>query len=78
MSNVVSNLADTMSSRAFCVDYALGYPFSGKVSELVDQVEILKKNRTVWTSSERVLVVVDRMALGVSNKCALHCNGIKK
>ena len=73
----MSNLADTVGSCAFSVDNALGDPFSCEVGEFVDQVEVLKKNGAVGTSSERVLVVVDRVTLGVSDKCALHSSRIK-
>jgi hypothetical protein len=48
----MSNFTDTVGSGAFGVDNTLWDSLSCEVSELVNQVEVLKKDGTVGTGSE--------------------------
>jgi hypothetical protein len=48
----MSDFTDTMGASAFGVDNTLGDSLSCEVSELVNEVEVLKKNGTVGTGGE--------------------------
>jgi hypothetical protein len=54
------------------VNDTLRNSFSGKVSELVNKVEVGQNNRAIGTCSHGVLVVIDGMTLGVRNGVLLH------
>jgi hypothetical protein len=50
MGNIIGNLEDTMSTRSFSMDNSLWNSFSIEVSKLIDQVEVLKEDWSIWAS----------------------------
>jgi hypothetical protein len=55
----MSDLKVSMSCSTLGVDSTLGNTLTIEMGELVDQVEVLKKNGTSWTSGHGVLVVIN-------------------
>lgn len=56
---ILGDLEDSMGARSLGVDNSLWNSLSVEVSELINEGEVLKENWTFWSSSHRVLVVVN-------------------
>ena len=52
LSNIMSDFTDTVGSGSFGVYNSLGDSLAREVGKLVDEVEVLEEDGTVWTSSE--------------------------
>lgn len=61
-------------SGSLSVDDSLGNTLSGEVGKLVKEMEVLDEDGAVGANSEGVIVVVDRMSLGVCDGGSLHCS----
>ena len=59
LGDVVGHFEITMSTSTLGVDDSLRDSFTVEVGQLVDKVEVLEKDRAVFASEERILVVVD-------------------
>lgn len=59
LGNVIGNLKITVSASTLGMDDSFGNSFSVEMSKLVDKMEVLQKDRTIFTGGKRVLVVID-------------------
>jgi len=63
-SDILGDFEITMGTSSLSVDNSFRNSFSVKVSKLVNQVEVLKEDWAVFTSSEGILVVINRSSVG--------------
>jgi hypothetical protein len=61
-----------VGTSALSVDNALGDAFTGEVGKLVEEVEVLEQDGTLRSNSQGILVIVNRVPLGVCNGSMLH------
>lgn len=70
--DVMSDFKEAVRSRTFGVDDSLGNSLPVELRELVDEMEILKKDGAFWSSSHGVLVIVDGRTGTGSEGLLLH------
>lgn len=79
---MLSSLTEfTMSTSALCMDNTLRNTLSVKVSEFINQMEVLKQDGTPRTSSDAGLIIVDRITVRSSQDghfFNVRCCRIKK
>jgi hypothetical protein len=73
-SDIVSDLTETVSGCTLGVHYSLGDSLASEVGKLVEQVEVLHEQRSAWTGSERVLVVVEGISRRGGDSFLFHLN----
>ena len=61
-SNIVSDFKVAVSCSTLGVNNSLGDSLTSEMGQLVEEVEVLGQDGAAWTSSHRVLVVVDGVA----------------
>jgi len=66
-SDIIGDLAISMSAGTLGVHNSLGDSLTSEVSELVEEVEVLGKDGATRTSRHGVLVIVDRRATARGN-----------
>lgn len=64
IANVVRNLEFTVGTSTLGVDDTFWDPLAVKVCQQIDQVEVLKEERSILANSLGVLRVHDRTAIG--------------
>jgi hypothetical protein len=72
LGNVVGDNAFSVGSGSLGVDDTLGNTLAGEVGKLVEEVEVLDEDRALRSNGQRVLVIVDGVALRVRNSGFLH------